>query len=197
MAERKSLVLQRSLSSTEGFSFNRSDRFSKDNQSPGFYNISRGLNKRGTIFGSEKRPEFIKTTITPGPCNYSPLPSKVPAGKISPSNLGARLLKGKNSSPGPGSYIINRDLEGPKYSFQKKYKRKEPQATPSAANYNPNFSYVADKTYSGISFGYGNKVDPSKGKKVPGPGSYSLPIFFPKIKKEITQFPLKEKKSTK
>lgn len=195
MVTRKSTDLHRSLSSTEGYSFAKSGRFRDNSESPGFYNIPRHLNKRGTIFGSEKRPEFVKPDVDPGPNYYVPSSMKTQAGKISPSHLGARLKLEKNSSPGPGSYAIRRDLEGPKFSFQMKYKKKEPDVTPSASNYNPNFTYIENKTHSKIGFGYGNKIDPSKGKFAPGPGTYSLPIFFPKIKKEINQFFSKEKRA--
>lgn len=183
MSEQSSPTLKRSVSQMEqGYTFSRSKRFTTITKSPEFYNIPRALNKRGTIFGSEKRSSLFPESNSPGPSHYNPNHSLSNLGKIiNDSNVGYRLKYPKNASPGPGSYIINRNLDGPKFSIKGRHKKTEPPVSPSGATYNPNFSMVLTSKYSQISFGYGKKTDPSKGKIFPGPGSYSVPAIFPKI----------------
>lgn len=184
MARQSPAELRRSSSTSEGFTFSRSNRFLSCSQSPGFYEINRTLNKRGTIFGTEKRPDLFtrKEILSPGPSHYSPTHLNNSKGKIVyQAKVGERNKLSEDHSPGPGTYKIKRDVEGPKFTFQKKYKKKDPEVTPSGANYNPNFTTVRKNQYASISFGYGNKHDPCKGKIKPGPGDYMLPSCFPKV----------------
>ena len=184
MARHSPAELRRSSSSSEGFTFSRSNRFISCSQSPGFYEINRTLNKKGTIFGTEKRPDLFtrKEVSSPGPSHYSPVRLNISKGKIVfQANVGERHKLSEDHSPGPGAYKIKREVQGPKFTFQKKYKKKQPEVTPSGANYNPNFTTVRKNQYSSISFGYGNKHDPCKGKIKPGPGDYVLPSYFPKV----------------
>ena len=183
MSDQPDNLLKRSVSQVEqGFTFSRSKRFATVVKSPEFYNIPRALNKRGTIFGSEKRSSLFPESNSPGPSHYNPSQSFSKLGKvISESNVGYRMKYPKNISPGPGTYLINRSLVGPKYSIKGRHKKPELPVSPSGASYNPNFSVVLENKYSKISFGYGEKNGPTKSKIAPGPGSYSIPVFFPKL----------------
>jgi hypothetical protein len=157
-----------------------------------FYSIPVQHNRRSTSFGFGKRTEIKIETKSPAPGHYT-LPEICSKGrKISTSNLGARLKFEETDSPGPGSYSLKPPSEGPSFSFKPKPKAKEIEVTPSAGNYNPNFACIDTKSFSKISFGYGHKTVFSKNKDIPGPGSYSVPSFFPVLK---SSFPHSFKKS--
>lgn len=164
---KNSPVFQRSFSTTSvGFSFTRSNRFISGSESPGFYCFPSTLSTTSAVFGTAKRPEFIKESDSPGPCHYSPTHSPDTNGKtISKSNLNNRLKLTPNKSPGPGSYNIDRDLKGPKYTFPKSTIFTSSEGNSSGAGFNHKYSFASNKQYSKVVAGTKNKAR----KKVIGP----------------------------
>lgn len=176
--------LNRSFTSTDySFSFPKSQRFRRlvKEKTSTFYTIPTGFNKRSTSFGFGRRSELILKTDAPSPDKYNPDINDSRGITISRAGKGGRLKTTPVNSPGPGTYSITPNQEGPKYTMFQKYSKKVPEETPSSFNYNPNFKIGMKNNYGGIGFGFGKKREEIKKDNSPGPGSYSLPVFFPKL----------------
>lgn len=180
----QTLKIQKSSTCTDlSFSFKKSNRFnSKDEKPIDFYNIPTAFSKRSTSFGFGKRSTLIGLTTTPSPDKYNPITRKPTGLAISRSGIGERQKLFSTISPGPGAYSVSPIDNTPKFIFNSRHPPKKVEDSPCAANYNPNFSYVLKSKYKGIGFGFGKKVDPSRNPEIPGPGAYSIPHLFPKIK---------------
>lgn len=181
-------VLKRSQTTVEkSFTFTRSDRFRKNTEKPiGFYDIPPIHNKRSTSFGIGERTKFTVESSAPPPGQYNPLDITATKGrKISTSNLDARLKLPTTDSPGPGTYTVIHKTDGPSFTLKPRLKKKNVEVTPSAGNYNPVFTSVEKKSFSKIGFGYGHKTVFARNLEIPGPGTYSVPSFFPSIKSSL------------
>lgn len=184
MSSSASEILKRSFTMTDtSFTFSRSNRFRHSTEKPvDFLLVEPQPNRRSTSFGFGKRTELKVESSAPPPGSYT-LPETLTKGRrISTSNIGARLIFQDSFTPGPGSYSQKSQPEGPSFSFKPRPKTKELEVTPSAGNYNPNFSLVEANSYTKIGFGHGHKTIFSRNKEIPGPGSYSVPSLFPCIK---------------
>jgi len=171
----------------KSFTFTRSDRFRKTTEKPiGFYDVRPMHNKRSTSFGIGERTKFTIDSSAPPPGQYNPLDINATKGrKISISNIDARLKLPTNDSPGPGTYSVILKTDGPSFTLKPKLKKRDIEVTPSAGNYNPVFTSVEKKSFSKIGFGYGHKTIFARNLEIPGPGTYSVPSFFPSIKSSV------------
>ena len=169
------------------FSFPKSPRFRKSSKemTTSFYSIPTAFSKRSCSFGYGKRSTLINLTVSPPPTKYSPKQTEKQGITISKSGIGQRLNLKPVVSPGPGAYSITHPQDGPMYTMWPRYTSKEIEVSPSSHDYTPNFKVVMKNQYSGTSFGIGKKGAGVRNLGLPGPGSYSLPVFFPNISSTV------------
>ena len=127
--------------------------------------------------------KFTIDSAAPPPGQYNPLDISASKGRrISTSNIDARLKLPTTDSPGPGTYSVIYQSDSPSFTLKPRLKNKDIEVTPCAGNYNPVFTSVEKKPFSKIGFGFGHKTIFAKNLEIPGPGTYSVPSFFPTIK---------------
>ena len=89
----------------------------------------------------------------------------------------------RKNTPGPGTYSIPENAEGPKYKFSRRILASSFQGTkvPGPGTYQPNHSLVEKPISKRVTFGA--KADlPFSGKETPGPGAYIDPYLNTTLK---------------
>lgn len=89
-------------------------------------------------------------------------------------------------TPGPGYYSTERKIgeNAPKFSMKSRILRERKSETPSPDHYSPSTSFVEDRSYSGVTFGVGQRPFLTHRRmlhadlKQPGPGAYNIPSSF-------------------
>ena len=137
---------------------------------PGSYNVKNDPFSvpKWTIPKAKKDESFVNDL--PSPADYSPKSNllHIPNYSIGTS-LRINLFKG-TLIPGPGTYEVSKNSEGPKYTMASKHKRTVSEIVPGPGQYN---FEIKKRTPSAI-FGTSKKKSPEKSEKeeIPGPGSY-------------------------
>jgi len=177
-----------SISRNISTSFSKARRFSKPQPTygPSYIMLPSTREKRTCSFGYGKRwvPLNVSGRDSPDPGNYSP-PSCFDRAVPCP-----RFVRAKSQtkythfhSPGPGSYDpVKPKSKNLQFSFRSKIQSQIKSFNPPPDQYSPCYSLIERSSYSGITFGKGDRVKISgRNQLSPGPGSYNLPSQFSKL----------------
>lgn len=104
-----------------------------DMPGPGAYNLGSLVGSEGPKYSAAKRREMNRSTATPGPGTYQPgdgnnsMVGSPPRWGFGTSPREGRTL---GAVPGPGAYMNNSTLTGPKYSLRSRLEVPRHQSTP-------------------------------------------------------------------
>ena len=86
-------------------------------------------------------------------------------------------LSNPNRNPGPGSYSLSANPEGPFFSLKGRNSSTKPFKTPGPGNYDPNY-YATLETIPSFRVGSSKRDFPLSSNSTPGPGNYD-PVVSP------------------